>query len=315
MWVWRLLRALLLGGMLSAALCARADNVAVILSEDSAVYHEIVDIMRHALETPTSNIKVWPILAQTAATRDAEILRTDFYSLVVTVGARAAAAMVASGIRAPVLATLVPKATFDKLQQQHESPTNWSALYLDQPLTRQLNLVRVALPGKTKLGVLYGPTSIAWASDLERAAHPRGLTIESEQVANEDDIGPALRKLLARAESLFALPDPEVFNKSTVQQILLATYRSNDPVVAFSAAYVKAGALAALYSSPQQIARQTAELVLAAKQEQRYQLPAPQYPRLWTIEVNRNVAHSLGIELPDDADLAEQIARTPEDQP
>ena len=70
----------------------------------------------------------------------------------------------------------------------------------------------------------------------------------------------ALKPVLDDAEVLLAVADPEVYNGTTVSNILLATYRAQLPVVAFSPAYVNAGALLALYSTPRQIGTQAAGL-------------------------------------------------------
>jgi putative tryptophan/tyrosine transport system substrate-binding protein len=295
-----------------------AQNVAVVLSEEGPAYTEMVEVMRRTAEAEHSEIKFLATPPAANTSQGAEIFQTDFYSLIVTVGVRAANRVAGGDPKPPVLATLIPKATYEKLMQRRAEESGarrWSAIYLDQPFARQLNFLQFILPGKSRLGVLYGPTSIASASPLERAARSRALVVESERVDRMQDVGGALGRILGRAEVLLALPDPDVFNKSTVQQILFSSFQSNDPVVAFSAAYVKAGALGAVFSTPKQIARQSAQVAMKAKQRGQMVLPPPEYPRYWAVEVNRNIARGLRIALPDDVELTRRLAALMEGEP
>jgi ABC-type uncharacterized transport system substrate-binding protein len=87
-----------------------------------------------------------------------------------------------------------------------------------------------------------------------------------------------------------------------VYGLLLTTYRAQVPVVGFSEGLVKAGALLGLFSTAQQMGKQGAEIVsrvLAGDAG----LPAPQYPRYFTVRINNSVARSLGISLPDETAL------------
>jgi ABC-type uncharacterized transport system substrate-binding protein len=75
-------------------------------------------------------------------------------------------------------------------------------------------------------------------------------------------------------------------------------------VLGFSPAYVRAGALVSLHSTPAQVGIQAASL---ARSVLNGQSPAPsQYPADFTVEVNTHVARSLGLEL-DAAALTKQL--------
>jgi hypothetical protein len=54
-------------------------------------------------------------------------------------------------------------------------------------------------------------------------------------------------------DALLAVPDPLVFNSQTAANILAAAYRRRIPLIGFSPAYTRAGALVSLYSTPDQI--------------------------------------------------------------
>ena len=66
---------------------------------------------------------------------------------------------------------------------------------------------------------------------------------------------------------------------------------------------VKAGALAALYSTPLQIGRQAAELLIAHGTH----LPLPATPSKFSIDINRSVADAFGLRLPEESDLFQKL--------
>ena len=111
-------------------------------------------------------------------------------------------------------------------------------------------------------------------------------------------------------EALLAIPDTTIYKRDNIKPILVTSYRHQRPVIAFSAPFVSAGALAALHTTPAQIARQTADLI----NNMGTTLPPPVPPSQFAITINSNVAEALGLSIPDEATirramLAESEAR------
>ena len=105
-----------------------------------------------------------------------------------------------------------------------------------------------------------------------------------------------LQQVLSGSDVFLALADPLVFNSNSIQNILLTTFRAQVPVVAFSPAYVRAGALLALHATPEQAGRQAAGLVLEALRG----LPLPERPvesNDFEVSVNEHVARVFGLQL------------------
>jgi ABC-type uncharacterized transport system substrate-binding protein len=104
-----------------------------------------------------------------------------------------------------------------------------------------------------------------------------------------------------------AIPDPLIYNRETAQPILLTSYRHQKPVFGYSQSYVRAGALAAVYSSAKQIAKQAVEITLKAQAAGA--LPPPQVPKYFSVMVNPQVARSLNIPLMDEEELQKKMLR------
>lgn len=279
---------------------AGVGEIALVLSEDSAPYQEFAARFRSALLAGQgASPRVSVLLAGKP-----NIANTD---LIVTVGLRATQSVLDGSPGAPVLATLIPRSAYAQLKKEVAREREFSAIYLDQPFSRQLALVREMLPDRKRPGVLLGPTSSSELRAIQAAARERGLLLASERISDEDDLLSALKRLLTDADVLLAVPDPLVFNRHSLQSILLTSYRAQDPMIAFSQSYVAAGALAAVYSSPAQIAQQSAELVLRLGTSAGMALPSPQYPRYFTVGLNAQVARSMGIAIEDEAVLHKRL--------
>ena len=91
----------------------------------------------------------------------------------------------------------------------------------------------------------------------------------------------------------YLINNAAIINRNTARNILLTTYRHKIPVITFSAAYVRAGALAAVYSSADQIARQTAEMIGRSLSTGIYSLESAKY---FSISINDSVAKALNIQ-------------------
>jgi putative ABC transport system substrate-binding protein len=278
--------------------------VVIVSSERSAPYQEATQALLGELER--GGVAGKDVLQLTAA----ELAKTDTLTarLYVTLGTEAAGVMARSEWRAPVLCALLPRQSFERVLREsgRRVSSQFTALYLNQPLTRQLDLVRLALPQAGRVGVLLGAESQALETPLEEAAQVRGLKLVSFRVKSEEPVFNGLKRILDEADLLLALADPQIYNSSSIQNILLASYRAQVPMLAFSPAYVRAGALLAVYSTPAQIGQQAG--VMARGVLQGKALGLPQYPQDFSVSVNEHVARSLGLSLEPQA-LTERLNR------
>lgn len=221
--------------------------------------------------------------------------------ILVAIGSKGLRQALAAGKSVPIVGTLVPSSLFDELSARGKA----TAVFLDQPPGRQLALLNLLLPDARRVGILVGRAQRKDLGPLALAAESSRLHLQTTAVDNREALFEALQQLTASSDVLLAWPDAMVFNPQTIQSILLTTYRLRVPMLGFSAAYTKAGALASVHSSVPQLALQSAELVLTVLTGS--QLPPPQSPREFEVSVNRQVGRSLGIELPDERALVDQM--------
>jgi putative tryptophan/tyrosine transport system substrate-binding protein len=185
-----------------------------------------------------------------------------------------------------------------------------STIQYEQPLPRLLNLSVLIdankwRSGNSVVGVIVSPILHQYLTMAEGAATDRKQRLRIEVVDKEMAVGRAVGRLVDEASVFIAIPDPMVHTANTVQPILLLTYRAGIPVIGYSAAYLNAGATVALYSTPEQLARQAAETIAAYRAGK--PIPAKQVPRYFTVNVNSTVARSLGIEIATTAVLEDSL--------
>lgn len=239
---------------------------------------------------------------------EARISGTRAGQLVVALGVEAATELARSETRVPVLCAFVPSQSFEVIVRANprKGASPFSAIYLNQSFGRQLDLIQLALPQRQQIGVLLGGHSSPQALFLDDEVRKRSLGLAQTQIDANEPMFAKLQMLLEASQVLLALPDPQVFNSGTLQNILLSALRAGVPVVSFSPAYVKAGALMAIYSTPVQVGRQAAQIARSVLQGK--ELPAPQYPRDFWIDVNVSLARSMNLDI-DAQTLTEQLKR------
>ena len=74
-----------------------------------------------------------------------------------------------------------------------------------------------------------------------------------------------IEPVIKKSDIFIPVPDSRLINIATAKWILQLSYRYRVPVIAYSMAYLNGGALAAIYSSPENVGRQTADLIIAGE--------------------------------------------------
>jgi len=288
-----------------------ASEVLVVIAHKSPAYEQVLAALRAKLVDIPGKKRMLRVMTVAEFT-DSGPRAADrkLPGLVVTLGTDAAAAVLRRKLPSPTYCTLLPQAAYAALANGAGGErAQLSALYLDHPFARQLQLIRLALPGRTRVGVVLGPDSQKNERELLRAAAVTGIVLRMERISDEKQLIGALHRVLDDTDVLLAVPDVLVFNRHTAQSVLLTTYRLGKPVAGYSRAYVNAGALFAVYSTPTQVGNQIGEELLTMLNKSIQTLPATGYPRYFSVEVNERVAYSLGIELGRADDLVRQLAR------
>jgi ABC transporter substrate binding protein len=294
LFIW--LGAVFLFSFSSATVRAQPLEVTVMLSSDGGPYREFSDALRRDI---SSDITLTVVNSSKSVAAGSGLL--------IAVGTKAAEMAAASSAPA-ILNVLIPKIGYEKLLRSlhaQRNPGSFSAIFLDQPAGRQTALIAAALPNMHQVGMLYSIPPTMELAQLRQKMAQQHLDLNEQVVDTEHPLPAALQELLKSSEILLALPDSNIYNSSTIRNILLTSYRENVPMIGFSPGYVRAGALCAVFSTPAQIATQT--ITLIREFHETHLLPVAQYPLDFEVAINEQVARSLDLQLKSPEELRKEI--------
>ncbi|MDE1997765.1 MAG: hypothetical protein KGI91_03195 [Burkholderiales bacterium] len=283
---------------------AASGQIWVVLSDNSWAYTEAAGTLQAEWGTVADSLDMLFLTAKDLPTGGAP-------ELIITLGSAALRAVMqrvsggADWASARVLAALIPRDGFAAIWKH--PPSSVSAVYLDQPVERYLELIRQSFPGLNRVGVMLGADSADLETNLKKAASDRGLKLIARKVSRPDLVYDNLRGVLAESDILLVLPDGVGIDTSAMQNVLITAYRQRIPVVAYSPGLVKAGATLGLYASPAQVGQQVAGM-LKAQPSLATGVPF-QLAKTFTIAVNEQVCQSLGLAVPKVAEVTEAIRR------
>ncbi|MFZ1246360.1 MAG: ABC transporter substrate binding protein [Azonexus sp.] len=279
--------------LLILAVPAWGSSIAVVISEQGGMYTEFSGLLEKGLAGTN-----WTVSSTIPAENLARIPGQP--DLIVTVGSDALRKALGKADSTPVLATLLPKQNYEKIMAEfRRHPGRVTAIYLDQPAARQAAFVNFLLPGQKRAGMLFSSETKNTASQYRLAFGNAGIKLDGEDIDSDNMLLPALNALLGRVNYLVAIPDSTIYRRDNIKAILITAFRYQRPVIAYSPSFVNAGALAALHTTPAQIARQTADAII----NHGTSLQAPTGPNQFAIAINSNVAQSLNLNVPDEATI------------
>lgn len=279
-----------------------ADNL-VVLSRSSDSYQKVADSIQANTSSHTKVVTLQDL--------EDNNFNTEDFQHIVAVGSRAADRLY-NRIKPSqkLYASFLPRLTYQALLARKKDQTRIqngaiTAVYLDQPYTRQLRLARLVAPNAKTVATALGPNSKNDLPLLETAAQQEQLQLSSTVLQESDNPIHKLQPLIRNADLFLSLPDKSVFNRTTAKWILYISFRQRIPLIGFSQKYVEAGALTAVYSTPEQIGKQTAEIIQQAISGSR--LPEAQYPKYFSVVTNKKAANSLNIKIPSEDALTQQL--------
>ncbi len=287
---------------------AAEKNILVLVSKDSSSYRNVVSALT-SNSSNSSNLTLKTIYLPERP-NPASLQQ---YDLILAIGTKATREALKLTTDTPVLSTFIPRRTFhtlvnrDKALKQRLQQGQLGALYLEQPFQRQLQLLALLKPNTKTVATIIGPSSKDERWPLEQAIALHNWDLALEQLDKNDNPIEKLTPLIANSDAFLAIPDKSVFNRSTAKWILLMTFRQRIPLIAYSKRYVDAGAIAAVFSTPQTIGNETALLIEQWCSSKSKSLPAPTYPNLFDISVNQGTARSLRMQLPSTTELKQRL--------
>jgi len=277
-------------------------NIAIVYLKDTGFSHELMEHLESDISGNKFNVQ--KISIKNAL--NTQLKEQDF---VIALGSNVTKALLESDIRKPTLSLLIPKSFAEAIEKEYPDTTNLSMLLIDHPIKRHFRLISEILGKHHKIGLMLGTHTLQSEKLFKQVAAESNQSLITRYIEQPKQLIPALKALSKETDALLALPEPGIYNKRTIRSILLSAYRYKLPIIGFSKAYVKAGAIAAIYSKPEQISTQTTTISNQFFNKNHFDKKIHQ-PTDFSISLNHKVARSMSMRLPEISAITEKIKKS-----
>jgi len=279
---------------------ALAADVLLVLSDDGGYYGEVADRIVHHLRQAQPGVDV-----RTQVLADGVAVAAD--DLVITIGTAASVRVMAHYPQVKQLSLLITRQAWHSMLSSATSATTKAAVLMDQPAERYLRLARLLAPQGT-VSAVFGPAAPGLQDSFSSAARQLGVTLRHAAIDRDSNPMHVLNPLLENSAVFIAVPDRAEFNRNVARWVLRLGFRKRVPVVGFSRSYVEAGAAAALFSAPGDVAHEAIDWLADYFGGATAALWTEQAPRHFTVALNHSVARSLGLQRLDEEEIHRRIS-------
>jgi len=266
-----------------SGLKAAVGRFTIVTASREAAHLAALDGLQQALAARFAAASTVHLPADDGALR--QELESGENQLAIAIGIDAVRAVLSQKSRIPIVATMVFRTDVGNLRAAEGSDSPLAGVvWLDMPVTQVVAGLRVIFPAAARLGI---------ANEIAGQSHPLppGVSVKAVACANASELLASMRTLRNEVDFLICLPDTNIFNKTTVEPLILASLEHKLPLVGFSASFARAGAAVGVYPDFTDLGHQTAALA-----ERCVGAPAQreEHPRRSAIAVNERVLHLLG---------------------
>ena len=277
------------------------EGVLIIVPNQTNPYQEIVESIIREFISKRRQEKIQILSLDTLNNTSKHLLKHR--KLVIPIGTKAADYYINSNIDSPFVASFTTEGAFTALSAKTASKTNLRKYFvggvsLEQPSNRLTLLAKLIRPDLKSIGVVLGPNSKDKNNYLQKKTAQVGSNLQVANIMLNSNPVKKLRNIFRKSQVLIVFPDKANFNRSLARWVIALSYKHQVPVISYSKKYTDAGALISLYSNPQQIGKQTAEIALSYLDNNSKQPRKLAVPKYFDLAINKSVKHALNLSFP-----------------
>ena len=266
-------------------------HVVILYSPSSTLQSNITTSLLKALTEKRSNL-----IISTATPEDKTIKTHKEADIVIAIGEES---IHNANKQYPETDKLFLSTDPEKYSLDTSSKNSNAVLYMTQSYCRQIRFIKYLSENWKTIGLLNSREKPINTKTIKQCAKKHGLETYIANTTGNIYLKDNIKKVLNHSDILLALPDKSIYNSKSVKNILLTSYRHRKPIIAFSKNFVNAGALASIYSSPEQIAQSASKLIEQYfTSGQQFKKPV-NYPQEFDTSINRQVFRALNLTIPD----------------
>jgi len=221
-------------------------------------------------------------------------LQPGEYDLIITLGTKAKNKLDTRSLSRPpaTIHGMIPL----QATMEDNSPNHYY-LVLDQPAEKILNAVKQLLGTDKPVGILYSQSSSWRLPEYEMAAKNNGISISTFPVLETGarNIGINLKTIIPKVSSILIIPDKNVYNRTTIAQLLLTGFKNRMPFIGYSRSLAITGAIASVTTDKDSIGQDISTLAIKLLNNQG--MDELQFPSRYRLVINKNILESLEIDI------------------
>lgn len=265
--------------------------IAILKTADNPIYDRA--LARFSESCPAKLVMFKMDGSLQAGREQMEIINSGKYRLVLAIGARAAL-VARERSKHPVVFCGVFSPDKWKL-----SGKNITGVTLDASVKEQFAVLQKMMTGLRSIGVIYDPRV---SSDLIReaksASQGLGLRLETREVSSHKEVTWAMRDLVSQVDAQWVIADSTVVNVENLRHMLLTSVENKVPILAFSDAVVREGALASVSTPAEEIGEEAAGLANRILNGQLISSLPIRCSRRAVVFINLKTARSIKLSIP-----------------
>jgi putative ABC transport system substrate-binding protein len=278
------------------AYCAYAEKTAVVIkSQDLSAYNEVIRGFKGECIQNNITIKSFYDLKgkMKIGRKIVRKIRNEKPDIVLTIG---------------VLATTIAKEELKDIPMvfcmviNHErfqlTGPNITGITTEVAIEEQLKGYQTILDSLQDLGVIYDLSKTGnIIESAEKKLKDMGVNLVKYEIKSSKMVSDALGNLIGRIDALWLLPDSTVVTKESFGLIKSATLENKIPLLCTSDVFVRAGALAAVFSDYEYVGRQAAQLAKEILSQSASGSLGIVNPDKFNLAINTDTAEKLGLKL------------------
>jgi ABC-type uncharacterized transport system substrate-binding protein len=289
-------------------------KIVLISSSNSTVYHKALSAFKTDLNK-TASLKSYSIKSLLLKDiQSSEYPSAQAGTVVVTIGSAAANYAISHFENTPILFGFITRSAYESLIAKSPPRADLTAVFIDQPLDRLLNLASLMKRDQSpfRVGILNQNLSKLKNSKDTNRFLTTDIDVTAATLAKQDNPMKTIQSLMRTSDIFIVRPNTSLFNRLTAKLVLQLSMRYKTPVIGFSKNYAQAGALLSLYASPEDIGSDIADTLDQWLNAPEHLISGPKEGSSFSVEVNRHIAKKMNIDL--DLDQLERDLRRMEGQ-
>ncbi len=175
---------------------------------------------------------------------------------------------------------------------------NITGIAAEISIEKQLKGHQAILGPLKNIGVIYDPSKTGnIVVSAEQKAKDIGMNLVKYEINSSKEVSEAMEGLTGRIDALWLLPDSTVLTKKSFDLIKSTALENKIPLLCTSDAFVKTGALAAVFSDYKCVGRQAAQLAGEILESPSSESLGTVNPDSFKLAINADTAEKLGLKL------------------